>query len=383
MVSGASARSTTVKAHLACRASALCFLLAVLFAALVTPVAAQNVEPAHGRPGEVFGVDRRVASTDPRIGRMSFGNEYCTAWLTSAGVALTAAHCDFGQGQAELQFRVPPSDAEGFSRDNPDAHFRFPLRRVATGNNGDRRDWQVLSVGLNNFGENVFDVMGGFFRLRTALPPVDGNVQVTGYGMDDQPLGPALSCRGDPPTSRCNAQSWTEQTDIGPVVAITAGHITYQLDTDHGVSGGPVYWPNGDIAVAIHHGVWEDICGPPNPPDPTNANCGTLFVDPPLLEALRNTYRGNANKVVFVDARGMPNDAASTGDVFAPYRRLSGAVRAVCPNNVCPAAETVLFMVAGNYEGLSYTIPAGNFKLIAPTGRVVIGPVIPPQGFPQ
>ena len=75
--------------------------------------------PRSGRPEPhaILGDDERVASKDPRTGRlMPVG---CTGWLASSGVGLTAGHCfedsrDSVASDVEtIEFNVPLSEPDG------------------------------------------------------------------------------------------------------------------------------------------------------------------------------------------------------------------------------------------------------------------------------
>ena len=355
------------------------FVCCVLFslsvdAAETIDVPVSDEIPGGGTPGQIIGQDDRVVSEDPRVARL-VGNSYCTAWLTSAGVALTAYHCKPKTNCMcyDLMFRVPPSDNIGMPRD-PELRFIFKASSVSDGGE-DRpgKDWRVLRVYGNSLGENVFNVMGRFFRPRSLSPVIGENLQVTGYGRDFDPpnqSGITTYCNDKP----CNAQSLTEQTDIGPVTNIDNSWVAYAVDTEKAASGGPIFLPGTDIAIGVHHGGRTEPCS-----SVQIANCGTLLNSPGFLAAVANVYKGASDRVIFVDSAGNTSDSIDTGAPFTPYRRLSEAMKSICPSTGCPAGQVTVLLAGGNYEGLTFTTPThANLRLIAPAGRVTIGPVVPP-----
>lgn len=93
-----------------------------------------------------------------------------------------------------------------------------------------------MTILANAAGASAYDRQKAFFRLSDAVPATASPaplLQVTGYGADRYPPGAG--------TDRTNAQSQTEQTDVGPLVSSnsssTIACVAYTLDTEGGNSG--------------------------------------------------------------------------------------------------------------------------------------------------
>lgn len=322
-------------------------------------------------PGKILGPDDRVSVADPRVGRLISTAGVCTGWLTSIGAVLTAGHCPLGTPGTPtvsvIQFNVPPSLGNG-QPISPPAVDQYPLKSfaISTIENPPGQDWQIAAILLNTANEAAYDRQKASFRLsaQTLSTTPSMLLQVTGFGRDLIPMGLE---RG------ANAQNNTEQTDVGilnSVVATpTSACLSYLVDTDGGNSGGPVFLPATDIAVGIH--TWSGDC---TGRTGTQANAGTLLSLPALGQALA-TFPTKVANIIFVDG-WHPNAAAGNGSVFAPFQRLSDAI--AFNGGVCPAPSAtvpVISVVSGQYEGYSFkqtnTCP---FKIIAPSGSVLIGP---------
>lgn len=322
-------------------------------------------------PGKILGADDRVTVADPRVGRLVTSQGVCTGWLTTIGAVLTAGHCPIGTPGTPtvtvIQFNVPPSKGDGVPVSPPVAD-QYPLKSFAsnTFQKPPGQDWQIAAILPNSANESAYDRQKASFRLSAqtllATPPM--LLQVTGFGQDLIP--PGLN-RG------ANAQSNTEQTDVGVLNSIvatpTSACLSYLVDTDGGNSGSPVFLPATNIAVGIH--TWGGDCAGSTV---TQTNAGTLLSLPALGQALA-TFPTKVANIIFVDG-WHPNAASGNGSVFAPFQRLTDAIAfngGVCPS---PSATVpVISVVSGQYEGYSFkqtnTCP---FKIIAPSGSVLIGP---------
>ncbi len=320
-------------------------------------------------PGKILGADHRVSVADPRVGRVISTAGPCSGWLTSIGAVLTAGHCPLGTPGTPtvsvIQFNVPPSRGDGVPISPPSAD-QYPVKSfaISTVQNPPGRDWQIAAVLPNGANESAYDKQKAFFRLsaQTLSPTPPTLLQIIGFGQDRLPVGSARDL---------NAQNLTEQTDVGILNSIvatpTSACLSYLVDTDGGNSGSPVFLPATDIAVGIH--TWSGDCA-----GGSQANAGTLLSLPALGQALA-TFPTTAANIIFVDG-WHPNAAAGNGSVFAPFQRLSDAI--AFNGGVCPAPSAtvpVISVVSGQYEGYSFKqTNTCAFKIIAPSGSVLIGP---------
>ena len=195
--------------------------------------------------------DDRVASTDPRAGRiLPIG---CTGWLIDdcQNCMLTAGHCT--GGISVVQFNVPLSNSNG-SLNNPppsDQYAMDPSSLQTNGGQGVGNDWGYFGAFPNSTtGMTVFQSQGSAFTLAFP-PPVGGNnIRITGFGVDG------------------GTANQTQQTHVGPLVTSTGSTVQYQTDTTGGNSGSPVIWEETGMAVGIHtHGGCQT--------DGTGQNSGT------------------------------------------------------------------------------------------------------------
>ncbi|QDV07510.1 Trypsin [Planctomycetes bacterium Poly30] len=213
-------------------------------------------------------LDDRVASTDPRSGRLlPIG---CTGWLIQdcAGCALTAGHCTGNINV--LQFNVPPSLSNG-SIQNPPPSDQYPIDPSSIQSNGGQgvgNDYAYFGTFANGTtGLTVTAAQGPGFQL--VSPPSVGaaQIRITGFGTDNTP----------------NTSNQTQQTHVGPLVTSSSTTVQYATDTTGGNSGSPVIWEQMDMAVGIHtHGGCTSGGG---------QNSGTSF-DHPGLQAFLASPQG-------------------------------------------------------------------------------------------
>jgi V8-like Glu-specific endopeptidase len=308
--------------------------------------------------------DERSPSTDSRVGRLFGGG--CTAFLISNGAVLTAGHCvDWDpdedgpllpDGISDLsgvvEFNVPLSAADGTPQAaNADDQYPIDLTSVEWHFDGEGqgygKDWAVFSIFPNtNNGDRAHDTHG-FFRVTCEKPAVNDIIQITGFGIDEDPPGS---------TGSENKWSYTEQTDIGEYKGeIRDGddiRHEYRVDTRPANSGSPIIWWVWNVVIGIHTNGGCDAA------DGTNK--GTSFEHDPLERALEE-FQGVG--VTHVDG-GMPNLAAANGTVDRPYFTVLDGILAA------PDSGTVS-IVKGSYNERFRTSKA--LRLVAPVGSVTIG----------
>ncbi len=195
-----------------------------------------TVSAASGGVATICGTtDDRVASTDPREGRlMPVG---CTAWLfdNKPYCLLTAGHCLNGTSVTVVEFHVPPSLANGTVQHPPpsdqyavDAASK-QFFQGAIGN-----DWGYLGV-FKNSTTYLSPLIAQGSSLITAIPPpATGTARVTGYGVDS------------------GTANQTNQTATGPFVSFTGTTLKYSVDTEGGNSGSPIIRESDGKALGIH-----------------------------------------------------------------------------------------------------------------------------------
>ena len=303
------------------------------------------------------GTDDRVASNDPRVGRvMPVG---CTGWIISNGAYLTAGHCAVSNNLPPaanlqtLQFNVPASNANG-TINHPPPQDQYPIIAGAINfaPNGVGNDWAVFDCGPNaNTGLLPTQAQNAFFRLsRDTNPSI---VRVTGYGVD----GPAPNF-GEGIGAVRDADNQTQQTDDGPSLGeVNDGssqiHFKYRVDTTGGTSGSPVIVNGAALAIAIHTSSDEEPC------TGVHEARGTSFENNDLENAIQ-TFPGTG--VQYVD-QGHPATTRD-GTVLRPRAKVNEAVSAAVSGGA-------VSIVTGSYsETMTITKP---LRLIAPVGPVIIG----------
>ena len=285
---------------------------------------------APGLSSSLCGADNRTAFNDDRVGRITRwdGVAWCTAWMTSAGVTLSAGHCFDYQGgvcgsntqpdgtndlQAGsiVEWNVPASNANGAT--NPSApEDQYPINfSNLTFNHvcgGFGTDWAVFHLNPNSVNSDNPHVSHNWHRISRETPPANDTIRITGFGSDNTPVGT---------TGGGNAQNSTSQTDTGPFVTEqndgSGGFMhRYQVDTTGGNSGSPVLWTNTspDVTIGIH------VQAGCSPTDGSGSNRGTSFENNALENAINNYW---SNVAVFVDA-GFPDlGVTEDGTAFRPF----------------------------------------------------------------
>lgn len=302
------------------------------------------------------GADSRVASSEPRVGRLFGGG--CTAWLVSNEAALTAGHCGNPDGNVTgmLQFNVPASTANG-NPVQPPADDQYPItaNSVTFESDGTGEDWSIFRVGPNSNTNLRPHVAQGFYRMTSYyVPAEDTTMRVTGYGLDNTPSGSggagAQCCDENNDNAcefDCNAQSLTEQTSTGRFDELSGTTLEYEVDTTPANSGSPVIWNSNGLTVGIHTaGGCDDFLS-------GNENHGTWFGYSLLGNAVNNYGSG----VVWVDHVNV--SIFQLGSVLHPAKSVPFGIA------LAPDGGRVR-MLPG-----SYTAAAGNTFTVGADGKAV------------
>ncbi len=384
--------------------------------------------PGGGDPPEsLCGADDRVASSDPRVGRLFIGGR-CTAWLASNGAFLTAGHCvdtdpdQSGPGLPDgvidcsflsgvVEFNVPPSLPNGVPQpampedqyiitgDCPVLTEGFVAWQFAGSNgtfNSIGADWAVFHVGPNANLETPQQRQNAFFRVTDVEPDVGDIIRVTGHGLDNTPAGsgdnrclfganhgqscvndmqcPAGTCMPPAPCDsdndgngefNCNAQHLTQQTATGPYNEyVDDGANDVSHEYEVDTTGGTSGGPVILESLDAAIGINTNSgCGDGFEQD---ENYGTAFEQDTLAQFLNDYIYGPG-----VRYRDSTNFGSESGNIFDPHRTVTAAVAVVADG-----ADIVI--IPGNYtaaSGNTFTAGADGraMTLIAPFGGVAIG----------
>ena len=300
------------------------------------------------------GADDRVPSTDNRVGRIFFGG--CSAWRVTNGAFMTGGHCmsTFQAGDV-VEFNVPLSLPDGTTvAADPDDQYPVDLDSIVGTNLGLGKDWAMFAVGPNSDTQLwPHQVYGVGFRTSKETPSITnpGSIRLTGFGKDQSPPGA---------TGGENEKSHTNQTSTGHLTGSgssgsNAVWLVYDVDSEPGLSGGPVIWKELDLAIGINTHTGCNAGG---------NNKGTSFEVDEIEQAL-NAFPGpNAR---YVDL-GHPLPVSPNGTIYRPFPDVGSGV-------LSTPAGGILSIVAGNYlaaAGNAVTVTSA-VTLEAPMGGVVIG----------
>jgi hypothetical protein len=220
----------------------------------------------------ICGVDDRVDSTDPRVGRIvPIG---CTGWIVDNGKFVTAGHCLNSSNSQTLEFNVPKSLPDG-TWQHPGPEDQYPINQGSFQftDGGVGNDWGVFLVFDNpQTGLQPIDAQGASFSVRQDLSPA--TIRITGFGSDS------------------GEDDNTNQTHSGPNDGSSGTTMRYTVDTTGGNSGSPVIDEATDESVGVHtHGgcssnghnsgtslfhasFWNALTGAAPPPcTPKGASC--------------------------------------------------------------------------------------------------------------
>ncbi len=209
-------------------------------------------------------LDNRVASSDPRVGRLLPVG--CTGWLIDdcAGCSLTAGHC--AGNISVMQFNVPLSNSNG-SINNPPVADQYAIDVSSIRGSGTFSglgfDWGYFGTFPNSTtGLRAAEAQGGTFVLGIQPVTAGATIRITGFGADD------------------GTANQSQQTHVGPLDGTSGTTISYLTDTTGGNSGSPVIHEQTGEAVGIHtHGGCQGLFG---------SNLGTQITHPDLQAALAN-----------------------------------------------------------------------------------------------
>ncbi len=266
-----------------------------------------------------FGVDDRVPSDDPRVGRM-FPNG-CTAWMINDchRCMLTAGHCVGGFNL--VQFNVPLSDPDG-SWNFPPSSDQYPV------------DFSSLQSQSSGIGGD-WGYFGCFANSSTGLTP--GEAQDAAFDLIDPPnvTGQSIRITGYGTTGNGVPGAWNgaQKTHQGPFVFENDSQLQYQVDTTGGNSGSPVIIDGTNFAIGIH----------------THAGCG---------------LGGGANNGTASTQNGLENALASPQGICCPgpFETPAGAFTLISPafgeEDLDP--DDVVLVWSGSEAAESYDVLIGT-----------------------
>ena len=199
-----------------------------------------SLPPGPGAPESQCGpTDDRVASSDPRAGRLL--NIGCTAWLIDdcSGCFITAGHCTSSANV--VQFNVPLSLPSGSIQHPPpsDQYMVDPASMQTNGGQGVGNDYAYFGTFPNaTTGLTAKAAQGQTYVLNTTQPfNASEQIRITGYGVDG------------------GTANQTQQTHAGPWVTGSGTTVQYKADTMGGNSGSPVIHEPTGTAIGVHsHG---------------------------------------------------------------------------------------------------------------------------------
>ncbi|MDX2132219.1 MAG: trypsin-like peptidase domain-containing protein [Planctomycetota bacterium] len=242
------------------------------------------------------GEDNRSRSTDNRIARFIKFNTngsigICTAYLSSAGIFITAGHCFDADGDGNrdanngyrVEFNVPSSNSNGT------IVFAAPQDQYPVNNSQflhdpsviAGRDFACFDTTTNSSGQHPQQRQGYFRLCGTGTFLVGADLRVTGHG-DDTGINYA-----------------TQQTSTGQVLSnLSVGlpvphwYAFYQADTEAGSSGSPLFVDSRPgYAAGIHT---DGGCSLEFPPA---GNAGT-DIRLPALNAMLADFPGPDSRFV-------------------------------------------------------------------------------------
>lgn len=294
------------------------------------------------------GIDDRVSSNDPSVGRIfpTFTKYGVTGWIASNGTYITAGHAIPGFDAITcLQFNVPKSLPDGTIQ-QPPIKDQYSIVQAPDSpapeydDSGLGQDWAVFSCYPNSeTGLLPVEAQNTFYR-----PTIDNNpttFRITGFGIDNCPPGSE---------GEWNSDHFTQQTSTGTNIGeYGSGNDVYWnfgVDITSRNSGSPIIPLDTELSVGI---VTHCPC----------PNYGTSFENDELADTL-NTYL--SHDIIYVD-NGHPA-TIEDGTIFRPYDTVIEGVNGV-------PSGGLLCIVKGSYNE-SLTINKA-ITIIAPVGAVTIG----------
>jgi Trypsin len=208
--------------------------------------------------------DDRVPSFEPARARLL--NIGCTASIyNEQSCFITAGHCLSSPSLVNVvEFNVPPSLPNGNLVHPAPADQYVPTSERMFINGGIGNDWGLFKVFPNTqTGLLPFAAQGAMLTLATSVPALGTTLRIVGYGIDG------------------GTANQTQQEHSGPLTAVSANALNYQVDTEGGNSGSAVTRASDDVIIGIHTHAGCNTGG-------GGANAGTAITHPGLQSALQS-----------------------------------------------------------------------------------------------
>lgn len=210
-------------------------LLSLLILLLTSSFAYANYQEK-----SICGLDDRVPSTDPKVGR-ALGKMTdpggCTVTMISSSCAISAGHCKSTFGFAE--FNTPPSKNGQIQHPGPEDIYEFDKSSIKHSYQGLGEDWAVMKILPNNVTGLLPGDAQGHYEVTFDAPEQSEGVSITGYGLD----------RSDPD------RNLAQQTHSGEIVSFgtyTPTVMYHNADTMGGNSGSSIIGHKSGKIIAIH-----------------------------------------------------------------------------------------------------------------------------------
>ncbi|UCF34642.1 MAG: hypothetical protein JSV78_04920, partial [Phycisphaerales bacterium] len=255
----------------------------------------------------ICGSDDRTPSNQLWSGRITPVG--CSGSVYSVNsCVVSAGHCSDGGWDNIIQFNVPDSDPN-CSSNNPPVADQFPITDRIFLNGGVGNDWSVMTTGVNNLGETIFERYGEFRPLSETLAQGGQSAQVWGYGVDND--DPTLSA--------------TQQFTDGSIVVRFNDRYTYNGDVTYGNSGSGLVRNDEIIGIITHcsfncsntatridRPALQDAIATLCPSQPFNDDCSDA------MSVENGSYYGTTSSATN-DGSASCGDSSSTPDVWYVY----------------------------------------------------------------
>jgi V8-like Glu-specific endopeptidase len=198
----------------------------------------------------ICGVDDRVATQDPKIGRIRFPGvrgAICTATMIGKSCAISAGHCI--RHMRLLEFNVPSSIAGEPQPSDPADTYVIDQASIRGYDIKERGDWAVFRVAPNARTKLLPGEISGFYKLNFAEPSVGEEITITGYGLD----------------ARDDRSTLTQQMHYGPIQSLKrffkGEMMGYRIDAPGGSSGSAILRAKERDIIGVHvaGGCWGDL----------------------------------------------------------------------------------------------------------------------------
>ncbi len=176
-------------------------------------------------------VDTRTPSSEPHAGRLMpvgcSGSIFCPD-----GALVSAGHCA-GSGQV-IQFNVPAS-LSNCALVNPPVADQFPVTYRASENAGVGADWAVMTSGVNNLGQTIFQRYGEYRPILVGFPTAGNPIFIYGYGADDECV-----------------RNQVQQYSPGVMSSVGSTSYGFSNDVRGGSSGSSILYLNQITGIVTH-----------------------------------------------------------------------------------------------------------------------------------